>query len=65
MSEGMAQPPRWWRQSQQLQQIGGGLLLFASFEGFVVPYFALWSLRMSNAPDGRSDEARSSDNPPY
>lgn len=28
------------RQSQRLLQIGIGLLLFASFEGFVIPYFA-------------------------
>jgi len=27
------------RQSQRLLQIGAGLLLFASFEGFVIPYF--------------------------
>src|SRR5262245_32000103 len=28
------------RQSQRLLQIGIGLLLFASFEGFVIPHFA-------------------------
>ena len=28
------------RQSRRLLQIGVGLLLFASFEGFVIPYFA-------------------------
>jgi hydroxylaminobenzene mutase len=28
------------RQSQRLLQLGIGLLLFASFEGFVIPYFA-------------------------
>jgi hydroxylaminobenzene mutase len=28
------------RQSQRLLQIGIGLLLFASFEGFAIPYFA-------------------------
>ena len=28
------------RQSQRLLQIGVGLLLFASFEGFVIPYLA-------------------------
>jgi hydroxylaminobenzene mutase len=28
------------RQSQRLLQIGLGLLLFASFEGFVIPHFA-------------------------
>ena len=27
------------RQGQRLLQIGVGLLLFASFEGFVIPYF--------------------------
>ena len=46
------------RQSQRLLQIGIGLVLFASFEGFVIPYFSapptgivsfvliLWGLRM-------------------
>src|SRR5262245_52752541 len=35
------------RQSQRLLQIGVGLLLFASFEGFVIPYFAAPRLGLS------------------
>src|SRR5262245_31455419 len=35
------------RQSQRLLQIGAGLLLFASFEGFVIPYFAAPRLGLS------------------
>jgi hydroxylaminobenzene mutase len=35
------------RQSQRLLQIGIGLLLFASFEGFVIPYFAAPRLGLS------------------
>ena len=35
------------RQSQRLQQIGLGLLLFVSFEGFVIPYFASPRLGLS------------------
>ena len=35
------------RQSQRLLQIGVGLLLFASFEGFVIPYFAAPRLGVS------------------
>ena len=35
------------RQSQRLLQIGVGLLLFASFEGFVIPYVAVPRLGLS------------------
>ena len=35
------------RQSQRLLQIGAGLLLFASFEGFVIPYVAAPRLGLS------------------
>src|SRR5262245_36367816 len=35
------------RQSQRLLQIGVGLLLFASFEGFVIPYVAAPRLGLS------------------
>jgi len=35
------------RQSQRLLQIGVGLLLVASFEGFVIPYFAAPRLGLS------------------
>jgi (hydroxyamino)benzene mutase len=35
------------RQSQRLLQIGVGLLLFASFEGFAIPYLALPRLGFS------------------
>ena len=35
------------RQGQRLLQIGVGLLLFASFEGFVIPYFAAPRLGLS------------------
>src|SRR5262245_52753958 len=35
------------RQSQRLLQIGVGLLLFASFEGFVIPSFAAPGLGLS------------------
>lgn len=35
------------RQSQRLLQIGVGLLLFASFEGFLIPYFAVPRLGFS------------------
>jgi hydroxylaminobenzene mutase len=35
------------RQSQRLLQIGVALLLFASFEGFVIPYFAAPHLGLS------------------
>jgi hydroxylaminobenzene mutase len=35
------------RQSQRLLQIGAALLLFASFEGFVIPYFAAPHLALS------------------
>jgi len=35
------------RQSRRLLQIGVGLLLFASFEGFVIPYFAAPRLGLS------------------
>ncbi len=35
------------RQSQRLLQIGAGLLLFASFEGFVIPYFGAPRLGLS------------------
>ena len=35
------------RQSQRLLQIGAGLLLFASFEGFVIPYIAAPHLGLS------------------
>jgi len=35
------------RQSQRLLQIGAGLLLFTSFEGFVIPYVAAPRLGLS------------------
>ena len=35
------------RQGQRLLQIGVGLLLFASFEGFVIPYFVVPRLGLS------------------
>src|SRR4051794_18266160 len=35
------------RQGQRLLQIGVGLLLFASFEGFVIPHFAAPRLGLS------------------
>jgi len=35
------------RQGQRLLQIGVGLLLFVSFEGFVIPYFAVPRLGLS------------------
>ena len=35
------------RQGQRLLQIGGGFLLFASFEGFVIPSFSAPRLGLS------------------